>query len=106
MLKLCGKEKPDYSLSTAKGRKIMTATIIGNPKVTEADCTPQTSQAVSATLDHEIDWQAVKADFPIFEREINGKPITYLDSTATAQKPRQVIDTLQQFYSQHNANIH
>ncbi len=51
-------------------------------------------------------WRAVKADFPIFEREINGQPLTYLDSTATAQKPRQVLDTLQQFYSHHNANIH
>ncbi len=51
-------------------------------------------------------WRAVKADFPIFEREINGHPLTYLDSTATAQKPRLVLDTLQQFYSRHNANIH
>jgi cysteine desulfurase / selenocysteine lyase len=91
-----------------KGETIMTATIIGTRETIEADCITVTEQAAIADLDHDhgVDWRAVKADFPIFEREINGKPITYLDSTATAQKPRAVIDTIQDFYTRHNANIH
>lgn len=48
----------------------------------------------------------VRGDFPILERLIHGKPLTYLDSAATSQKPRQVIDALVDYYSNYNANIH
>ncbi|MFC5600520.1 cysteine desulfurase [Deinococcus cellulosilyticus] len=51
-------------------------------------------------------WQEVRADFPILRREVNGKRLVYLDSTATAQKPRCVIDALSHFYEHTNANIH
>ncbi|HEX2988111.1 MAG TPA: cysteine desulfurase [Chloroflexota bacterium] len=47
-----------------------------------------------------------KADFPILARQINGKPLTYLDSTATAQKPQVVIDSMVDYYTRYNANIH
>src|SRR5205807_3180208 len=47
-----------------------------------------------------------KADFPILARTINGKRLVYLDSANTSQKPRQVIDTITEYYEQHNANIH
>lgn len=46
-----------------------------------------------------------KKDFPIFNRQINGKIITYLDSAATSQKPQQVLDAMTQFYAGHNANV-
>ena len=53
-----------------------------------------------------LDIDAIRGDFPILSRIIHGNPLTYLDSTATAQKPRQVIDTLVNFYSTTNANVH
>ena len=49
---------------------------------------------------------AIKADFPILERRIRDKRLVYLDSAATSQKPRQVIDATSDFYSRYNANVH
>ncbi len=49
----------------------------------------------------------IKQDFPILNREVrNGTRLIYLDSTATAQKPKAVIDAMQNYYERHNANIH
>jgi cysteine desulfurase / selenocysteine lyase len=53
-----------------------------------------------------LDAERVRKDFPILEREVYGKPLVYLDSAATSQKPRQVLDTLIEFFEQHNANVH
>ena len=48
-----------------------------------------------------------RKDFPILDRTVRGgRPLVYLDSANTSQKPRQVIDTLTEFYERHNANIH
>jgi cysteine desulfurase/selenocysteine lyase len=49
------------------------------------------------TTDTAIDWAAVRADFPILQREIDGAPIVYLDSGNTSQKPRQVIEAMDAF---------
>ncbi len=48
----------------------------------------------------------VRKDFPIFERKIRGKPLIYLDSAATSQKPNSVIEAISDFYRNYNANIH
>jgi len=48
----------------------------------------------------------IKKDFPIFERQINGNKLTYLDSGATSQKPNQVIDVMSDVYKNNNANVH
>ncbi len=48
----------------------------------------------------------VRKDFPILKREINGKPLVYLDNAATSQTPQQVIDTITDYYHNYNANIH
>jgi cysteine desulfurase/selenocysteine lyase len=48
----------------------------------------------------------VRADFPILAREIGGRPIVYLDSAATSQKPAAVIEAMDDFYRRHNANVH
>jgi len=48
----------------------------------------------------------VRADFPIFEQKMHGKPLLYMDSTATTQKPVQVLDALEHYYRTYNANIH
>ena len=53
-----------------------------------------------------LDATAVRQDFPIFERLVNGKPLVYLDSAATSQKPRVVIDAIEDYYERYNANIH
>ena len=53
-----------------------------------------------------IDVERVRADFPILQRLINGRPLIYLDNAATTQKPRQVIDALVDFYTTTNANVH
>ena len=49
---------------------------------------------------------AIKADFPILQRTIRDKRLVYLDSAATSQKPKQVIDATSDFYSRYNANVH
>jgi cysteine desulfurase / selenocysteine lyase len=52
------------------------------------------------------DVEEIRHDFPILEREVNGKRLIYLDNAATSQKPRQVIQALTGYYERHNANIH
>ncbi len=47
-----------------------------------------------------------RGDFPILSRLINGRPLVYLDSGASSQKPRQVLDAMRAFYEQSNANVH
>ncbi|NOX71597.1 MAG: cysteine desulfurase [Candidatus Micrarchaeota archaeon] len=53
-----------------------------------------------------FDAEKIREDFPVLEREVNGKDLVYLDNTATSQKPRQVMDAISEFYEKHNANIH
>lgn len=52
------------------------------------------------------DVRKVRRDFPILGREVNGRPLVYLDNAATSQKPRQVLRALTGYYERHNANIH
>ena len=53
-----------------------------------------------------LDIIRIRSDFPILNRTVHDKPLVYLDSAATTQKPRQVIDALANYYSRYNANIH
>lgn len=53
-----------------------------------------------------LDIRKVRADFPILSREVNGKPLVYLDSGASAQKPQVVIDAITRAYSEEYANVH
>ena len=53
-----------------------------------------------------IDWAKLRADFPILNQEVNGKPLVYFDNAATSQKPRSVIDALVHYYERDNANVH
>jgi len=53
-----------------------------------------------------LDVAAVRADFPILSREVNGKPLTYLDNGASAQKPKVVIDAITTAYAEEYANVH
>lgn len=58
-----------------------------------------------AAADTAHDWNAIRADFPLLSREVHGKPLIYLDSANTGQKPASVIDTVDDFYRHHNANV-
>ncbi len=61
---------------------------------------------MAVTSPPKLDARKIRADFPIFEQEFHGKPLAYLDSAATAQKPRQVLDALRTFYETSYANVH
>jgi len=53
-----------------------------------------------------LDVMKIRKDFPILSRKVNGNPLIYFDNGATAQKPKQVIDTISAYYTVQNANIH
>ena len=62
--------------------------------------------APAATLGEPYDVEAVRRDFPILSREVYGKPLTYLDNAASAQKPQAVIDAVTHAYTNEYANVH
>lgn len=53
-----------------------------------------------------LDVETIRKDFPLLDTEAHGRPLVYLDSAATSQKPRQVIDRIARFYETENANVH
>ena len=53
-----------------------------------------------------LDSRALRRDFPILERSVNGHPLVYLDSAASSQKPRQVVEAMAAYYYGHHANVH
>jgi len=57
-------------------------------------------------MDAPFDVEAIRADFPILSETVHGKPLTYLDNGASAQKPRQVIDAITRAYEHEYANVH
>ena len=64
------------------------------------------TSAARDTLGSGLDVAAIRAQFPILRRTQRGKPLAYLDSAATAQKPRAVIDAVTRFYEEHYASVH
>src|SRR5213595_4216696 len=54
----------------------------------------------------DVDWKAIREDFPILRERAHGHPLIYFDSAATSQKPRPVIDALRHYYEHENANVH
>lgn len=58
------------------------------------------------TTKSSFDVEAIRKDFPILNREVQGNPLVYLDNAATSQKPQSVIDKLVSYYSEINANVH
>src|SRR3990167_8022291 len=53
-----------------------------------------------------LDIESIRKDFPILQRKVHGKPLVYLDNAATSQKPKQVIDAVDFYYRNYNANVH
>lgn len=58
------------------------------------------------TFQQAMDVENIRKDFPILSRKIHGKPLVYLDSAATSQKPKQVISAIVEYYERHNSNVH
>lgn len=52
------------------------------------------------------DWAAIRAEFPILSQTVKGRPLIYLDSAASSQKPRAVVDALRSYYERDHANVH
>ena len=65
-----------------------------------------TMSLVAVTTEPKLDAQALRADFPIFEQEFHGKPLAFLDSAASSQKPRQMLEAMTDFYETSYANVH
>ena len=66
----------------------------------------RTMELMAVTAQQRLDVQRVRADFPYLEELTNGKPVAFLDSAASTQKPRQVLDAMRDFYSHRYANVH
>jgi cysteine desulfurase / selenocysteine lyase len=52
------------------------------------------------------DWAALRADFPVLNQEVHGRPLIYFDNAATTQKPRPMLEALRRYYEHDNANVH
>jgi cysteine desulfurase/selenocysteine lyase len=61
---------------------------------------------VAVTAEKKLDARTLRSDFPIFDHPIHGKPLSYLDSASSSQKPRQVLDAMREFYETSYANVH
>jgi cysteine desulfurase/selenocysteine lyase len=75
----------------------------------ETTPTPPTSDTravASAPASAAFDPHVIRRDFPILERRINGRPLVYLDSASSSQKPNVVIDAVDRYYREYNANVH
>jgi len=63
-------------------------------------------EGVAVKAPAKLDAHALRADFPIFEQEFHGKPLAFLDSAASSQKPRQMLEAMNHFYETSYANVH
>ena len=61
---------------------------------------------MAVTAHPKLDAQRLRTDFAVFDELVNGKPVAYLDSAASTQKPRQVLDEMREFYEHSYANVH
>ncbi len=61
---------------------------------------------MSVTTQKKLDAHKLRADFPVFEQAIHGKPLAFLDSAVTSQKPNQVLDAMREFYATSYSNVH
>jgi cysteine desulfurase/selenocysteine lyase len=61
---------------------------------------------MASTVTPALDVERIRADFPFLDEQVGGRPVAYLDSASSAQKPRQVLDRLRGFYEHEYANVH
>ena len=77
---------------------------MGHPGIRPQPGRYDPSMAVTATP--KLDAHKLRADFPVFEEPIHGKPLAFLDSAVTSQKPNQVLDAMREFYATSYSNVH
>src|SRR5437667_12346414 len=65
-----------------------------------------TETVIPAPPKEMIDWEKLRADFPILHQKVHGYPLIYFDNAATSQKPRLILDALRNYYERDNANVH
>src|SRR5216110_3957952 len=65
-----------------------------------------TETTIPARKKKMINWESLRADFPILDQKVHGHPLIYFDNAATSQKPRVVLDALRRYYERDNANVH
>jgi cysteine desulfurase/selenocysteine lyase len=70
---------------------------------TTREAIPQATREAAAPL---FDVKRIREDFPILKRKVHGKPLVYLDNAATSQKPEQVLQAIQRFYTENCSNVH
>src|SRR5205823_2398802 len=68
--------------------------------------TPLYDRRMAVVTKPKLDARKLRADFPIFEQTFHGQPLSYLDSAASSQKPRQMLDAMREFYETSYANVH
>ena len=88
----------------ARWRRADPAAAAMQPRSRFADA--PTSRTSPAAAPCALDPRALRADFPILGRAVHGKPLVYLDSAATSQKPLVVIEAMDRYYREYNANVH
>ena len=76
------------------------------PAATAAPAVAGPAAASTSAPADRLDGARLRTDFPILDQEINGHRLVYLDSAATSQKPRAVIDAMDTYYREYNANVH
>src|SRR5215470_4827210 len=67
---------------------------------------PAALEVEQETLTNRFDVNRIREDFPILRRQVHGRPLVYLDSAATSQKPQVVLDAINDYYAEQNANVH
>lgn len=95
------------ALSQMSAANALEAQIVADPDADSADPTPRVSAIPLQSAQSPLQLgESVRADFEILHQEVNGKPLVYFDSAATSQKPRQVLEAMQQYNAGYNANVH
>ena len=61
---------------------------------------------MSTTEQTQMNLKKIRNDFPILKQTINGHPLVYMDNAATSQKPTTVIESISNYYSEYNSNVH
>src|SRR5581483_7619717 len=74
--------------------------------VTSDNITTQTQNNIAQAQTEARSVEDIRNDFPILSRQVHGKPLVFLDSAASSQKPTAVIETMNQYYRTYNANVH
>jgi cysteine desulfurase/selenocysteine lyase len=93
--------------STPNGHVTTNEIAASDPRNVDTPPSPGAAiQTPESETQTQVDWEKVRSDFPILSRTVHDKPLVFLDSSATSQKPQAVLDAMDDYYRTTNANIH